>query len=153
MPSVYIEYNTDWSAFGSEHPVGQLMSVAGGRNIITNTSLSTIKVSPEYVIEKNPQFIFKMTAAGKTVNATYYQGLMATLFSRVGFAELDAIKNNHAYLFDYSLIQGLRYPVGQVYFAKCMYPELFADVDPTAMLVELNQKFFGISLEGVYVYP
>jgi ABC-type Fe3+-hydroxamate transport system substrate-binding protein len=50
-PSVYIEYNLDWSAFGPEHTVGQLMSTAGGINIITNSSLSSITVSPEYVIE------------------------------------------------------------------------------------------------------
>jgi iron complex transport system substrate-binding protein len=153
MPSVYIEYNRDWSAFGPNHAVGQLMSTSGGTNIITNSSLSTITVSSEYVLEHDPEYIFKMTAPGTTVNATYYQEILTTLVDRTGFNELSAVKNNHVYLYDYSLIQGLRYPVGLVYFAKCLHPDIFADVDPTAMLRDLNQDFFGIGLDGVYVYP
>jgi iron complex transport system substrate-binding protein len=153
MPSVYMEYNTDWSSFGPEHSVGQLLTAAGGNNIVTNTSTSTVKVSAEYVLESNPEYMFKMTAAGKTVNETYYQEILTTVVDRTGFSEIAAVQNNHVYLYDYSLIQGIRYPIGQVFFAKCMYPELFADVDPTATLAELYQDFFGIESEGVYVYP
>ncbi|MCW4019590.1 MAG: ABC transporter substrate-binding protein [Candidatus Bathyarchaeota archaeon] len=152
-PSVYNEYNVDWSAFGPRHSVGQLMSTAGGLNILTNSSTSLITVSAEYVLEHDPDAIFKYAASLGPANVTFYQDKMNALVGRTGFSELSAVKEGHVYLYDYSLIQGLRYPVGLVYFAKCLHPDLFTDVNPTAMLEELNQKFFGVELEGVYVYP
>jgi iron complex transport system substrate-binding protein len=151
--SVYSEYNTDWSGFGPQHAVGELMSIAGGVNIITDSSVNTITVSPEFVLEQNPDAIFKMTASVGTADVTFYQDKMNALIARTGFSEVTAVKEGHVYLYSYSLIQGIRYPVGLLYFAKCLYPTLFADIDPTAVLAELTQRFFGVDLEGVYVYP
>ncbi len=48
---------------------------------------------------------------------------------------------------------GVRSIVGSLYLAKWFHPDLFEDIDPEAVHRELVQKFYGLELEGVYVYP
>jgi iron complex transport system substrate-binding protein len=73
--------------------------------------------------------------------------------SRSQISTTDAIKNDRVYIYDSSIFTGLRYPIGLLYWAQWFNPELFSDIDVGAVHEELNQKFYGLSLDGVYVYP
>ena len=42
---------------------------------------------------------------------------------------------------------------GTAYMAKILYPELFKDVDPEAILKEYFDKWQGIPYLVVYIYP
>jgi iron complex transport system substrate-binding protein len=50
-------------------------------------------------------------------------------------------------------LEGIRYPVGLLYWAKWFHPSLFEDIDPAAVHAQLIQQFFGVTLEGVHAYP
>jgi iron complex transport system substrate-binding protein len=65
---------------------------------------------------------------------------------------MSAVKNDRVYLYSYTLLQGIRAPVGLLFFAKCLHPELFADIDVGDVLKDLYQEFFNYDLPGVYVY-
>ncbi|MCL0102525.1 hypothetical protein M1N93_00990 [Dehalococcoidia bacterium] len=41
----------------------------------------------------------------------------------------------------------------KLYIGKILHPELFADVDPEAILREYFEEFHGVELKGIFVYP
>jgi Mor family transcriptional regulator len=66
---------------------------------------------------------------------------------------LSAVQNDRVHIYNYWLTGGIEYPVGKLYFAQMLYPDLFADIDPGAIYQELIQKYFGETPTGVYFYP
>ena len=83
---------------------------------------------------------------------TPYQDEIAEMLARTGWNELDAVKEGRIYASVNTIIQGIRYPIGLLYFAKCMYPDHFEDIDPNVVHEELLQRFFGEVPEGIYMY-
>jgi iron complex transport system substrate-binding protein len=153
IPTFYAEYNIDWQSMGSQNVVGQLVAATGGINIFNSSAANTVIVSPESVLQQNPQYIFKLTASTEAVDASYYQNILSSINTRNGFSDVAAVKSGNVYVFDYTIISGLRYPVGMLYFAKSMHPDLFTDVEPAAILSGMIKQFFGFTLPGVYLYP
>ena len=153
LPTFYAEQAIEWQTPGSQHVVGQLIVAAGGINIINSSSANAIVVSPESILEQNPQYIFKLTVSTDTADATFYQTAINSINTRTGFSEITAVKSGNVYTYDYTLVQGLRYPVGLLYFAKSMHPDLFTDIDPATILPGMIEQFFGIDFPGVYLYP
>jgi len=39
------------------------------------------------------------------------------------------------------------------YYAKWLYPRLFADLDPAAVHREIMEKFYKLEYKGIWVYP
>jgi iron complex transport system substrate-binding protein len=139
---------------GPDSDVGRLGIRAGGTNVIDNSTKSGI-INNEFVIQENPEYIFSMTSSpiAPPTDIAFYLDIQNQVKSRTGFDNVPAVKNNHVFCYDYTFVQGIRYPVGMLYFAKCMHPDLFADVDPTEVLEEMTQMFFGIAPPGIYTYP
>jgi iron complex transport system substrate-binding protein len=85
---------------------------------------------------------------------------MATLWQKLkdvrnfpGFLEINAIKNNNLYIIDRDITSGPRWVVGHAYFAKCMHPELFTDINPEEWNQEYLKEFFGLDINGTWAYP
>jgi len=110
-------------------------------------------VSPELVHQHNPQCIFKLTASTDAVNASYYQDILNSVNTHPLLSDVATVKSGNAYTFDYTIIPGLRYPVGLLYFAKNMHSDLSTDTDPTTILPDMIEQFFKITLSGAYLYP
>jgi iron complex transport system substrate-binding protein len=151
--SFYYETNRLNLAYGPMHPCSNLIALAGGKNFIDDTSLQTMTISSEYMLEQNPDVIIKQVSfleAPDTV--TPYQDEIAEMLARTGWSELNAVKEDRIYASVNTIIQGIRYPIGLLYFAKCMYPDIFEDIDPNAVHEEMLQRFFGEAPAGIYMY-
>jgi iron complex transport system substrate-binding protein len=140
---------------GPDSEIGLLGIKAGGRNIVDNSTVSGI-INPEFVIEKKPEYIFSLTyrSQGFPTSSAYYKDVLSDINSRTGFDTVPAVKDKNVYCYDYTLVQGLRYPIGLLYFAKSLHPDLFSDIDPTDLLAEMTEKYFGVdSNQWVFMYP
>jgi iron complex transport system substrate-binding protein len=152
-PSVYIEWHVTWQSFAEGSAGHEILVNAGGINIAAGEGALAPTLSPEYVVEKNPDVIIRMISGDLQGNITEYQTTRNEILSRAGLSETKAVKEGKVYVYDPVVLEGIRYPVGLLYFAKWLHPSLFEDIDPAAIHEQLIQRFFGVELEGVYAYP
>ena len=75
------------------------------------------------------------------------------MLGQPGFKEIKAAKDGKVYIIDSRLITGPRSIIGLLYYANWFHPGLFQDIDPEAVHREMLQRFFGLELEGTWVYP
>jgi iron complex transport system substrate-binding protein len=146
-PLVYYEFISSWMT-----AVIPGITQAGGVNIAANESAYAPTLSPEYVVEKNPDVIIRMISSPNH-NVTDFKTMRDEILNRPGLGEVTAIKEGKVYVCDYEIKGGIRCVVGWLQWAKWIQPNLFEDVDPAAVHAQLIQKFFGVNLEGVYAYP
>jgi iron complex transport system substrate-binding protein len=146
-PLVYYEFISSWMT-----AVTPSITQAGGVNIAANESTYAPTLSPEYVVEKNPDVIIRMISSPNH-NVTDFKTMRDEILNRPGLGEVTAVKEGKVYVCDYEIRGGIRCVVGWLQWAKWIQPNLFEDIDPAAVHAELIQRFFGVNLEGVYAYP
>ena len=83
-PTVYYEIDPTPYAAGQTGFIGELIRMAGGKNIIPASLGAFPKINPELVIEKNPQVI--VLADAPRVN-------LASLKARPGWLQIAAVRN------------------------------------------------------------
>ncbi len=147
----YYEFSRTWYTMTSKTNMGTVLASCGGVNIATNSSVSYTSLSPEFIAEENPDVI--LYSLSGTTNVTDYKNARDDLLNRSVLQDVNAIKEGRVHVFYYYLGAGIRYPVGELYFAKWFYPDLFTDIDPAAVHTQLIQDYFGAPLEGTYAYP
>lgn len=125
---------------------------AGGINIAENMTTYAPIMSPEFVVEQNPKIIIRMISSPNHKLEDFTE-MWEEIVSRPEIQNVDAIKNGKVYICDWRIRNGICSVVGYLYFAKWIQPELFNDIDPAQVMEELYQKFFGITVQGVFVYP
>ncbi|MEM2280836.1 MAG: ABC transporter substrate-binding protein [Candidatus Bathyarchaeia archaeon] len=148
-PKVYLELWAEWNTVARGSVGHALLEYVGAMNIAADQPTPYPIVSAEFVVERNPDIILRMRMASDPDFPTLREQLM----SRTELREVKAVKKGNVYIYDPIIMQGVRYPVGLLYWAKWLHPEIFADIDPGAVHAQLVQKFFGLTLEGVYAYP
>lgn len=163
MPVFYYEYMSGseekWWVITPEDPsAGKVAEGTGGLNIAAGLAGNSVEVDPEWVIEKNPDFMFadlmKGFDSGPGKTEEDMKSLLAKILSgRPGFEKVNAVKDNNVYLVDRDIIGGPRWVIGRIYFAKCMHPELFEDIDPEEIHKEYLKKFHNLEVSGTWVYP
>jgi iron complex transport system substrate-binding protein len=163
MPSFYYEYMSGseekwWVITPDDPSAGQVAEGTGGINIATGLAGTSVEVDPEWVIEKNPDFMFadlmKGFDSGPGKTEEDMKNLLAKVLSgRPGFEKVNAVKNNNSYLIDRDVIGGPRWVIGHIFFAKCMHPELFEDIDPAEIHKEYLKKFHNLEVAGTWTYP
>ncbi|MCS7095928.1 MAG: ABC transporter substrate-binding protein [Candidatus Bathyarchaeota archaeon] len=125
---------------------------AGGVNIAENMTVYAPIMSPEFVVEQNPQVIIRMISS-PSHDLKEFKELWNEIMNRPELQNVDAIKKGRVYICDWKLRNGICSVVGYLYFAKWVQPELFEDVDPAKVMAEIYQRFFGVHVEGTFVYP
>jgi len=150
-PLVYFEWGAGWSCAAGTVLHENIVD-AGGINIVAEETIPYPTLSPEYVVEKNPDIIL-VSISGATGELVAFQNARDEIISRPGFSEVKAVKEGRVYIDDSQVGLGVRYIVGLLYKAKWFHPSLFEDIDPAAIHEQLVQEFFGIELEGVFAYP
>lgn len=162
-PKVYVELGTNPEEYGNTYGNsmwGVLISRAGGSNIAQNLIDSYGPISPEAVLQANPQIIV-LTGANwpkrpKSLKLGYYvekeesKDTLENFLARPGWATLDGVKNRRIF----GIHHGLSREVWDFYpiqcFAKWFYPDMFSDLDPDANLREFHSKFLGLDLSGTW---
>jgi iron complex transport system substrate-binding protein len=149
-PLVYLEMSMPWRSPPQTSVRSEYLVETGGINLNANASGST--VTPEFVASANPDIIVRMISSD-THDVSDYESIWTEIMSRDQIRTTNAIKNEKVYIYDSTIFTGLRYPIGALSWAKWFHPDLFSDIDVEAVHQELNQKFYGIPIEGVYTYP
>ena len=154
-PKVYEEM------FGKPYTVlpQGLVEAAGGRDIFADVKGRTI--DPEAVIEKNPDIIIKRVSFGEsgyeTDDLSKAKAVRDEIMSRPELANVNAVKNERIYGISGHLTYGPETFLTILYYAKWFYPELFEDLDPTAIHQEFVTEYVGLDFDvyehGVWVYP
>jgi iron complex transport system substrate-binding protein len=165
MPTFYYEYMSEsskWQAIPPSNAAGMVVEGSGGRNVAVDVKLngSVAQVEAEWVISKDPDFIFMDLMKGFDSGPAKTEDDMKALLEKyiddradVGFRNLTAVQKNHVYLIDRDMITGPRWIIGHVFFAKWLHPDLFEDLDPIEMNKEYLKEFHGIEVDGTWAYP
>ncbi|MDR2203569.1 MAG: ABC transporter substrate-binding protein [Nitrososphaerota archaeon] len=154
--------------------LGQACILAGGNNIANVPAGSTafsIALDIEYIISKNPDYIFLHTVRytyGGIINeppqgtdtndTTGMKNVLQQYVTQPAFANLDAVKNNTVYMiagdFRNNAMGGT---LCAVYMAKILYPEVFTDLNPQEIHQEYITRFlqlnYNLDTNGVFLYP
>lgn len=148
----YYEWGHAWFSVAGASQANTFIVSCGGVNIVMNNSVSFPTLSPEFVAEANPDVIIQQVPVIGN-NMTVYQNARDELMSRPALKDTTAVKEGRVYIYNPYLRSGLEYPIGKLYFAKWLYPDLFADINPETVFTQLIQQYFGVTPEGVYFYP
>ena len=146
----YYEWSSTWKSQANGTSADGMLVSCGGINIAANCTTAYPTLSAEFVAESNPDIIIQ--AISGTTSLTDYQAAWDSMMSRTALQDTNAIKSSRVNIIYIYLTYGIRYPVGELYFAQCLYPDLFADIDVDAIHADLIQEYFGISLTGTYMY-
>jgi|WetSurMetagenome_2_1015567.scaffolds.fasta_scaffold01270_1 iron complex transport system substrate-binding protein len=161
-PRLFMEWGTkntisEISSYGKGSSGDAVCSFAGGRNIALDQP-EYPKLDSEWILKENPDVIIKSLAPGSGKmgwNSTEEAAeiLKGYIEGRPGWANLDAVKNNHTHLISTEIAWGPDGIVGDVYYAKWLHPEL--EVDPVKIYREYLENFMDLSYpEGVVLgYP
>jgi iron complex transport system substrate-binding protein len=125
---------------------------AGGINIAENETDYSGTLTPEFVVEQDPEVIIELISS-ENHDINDFIAAKNDIVAREATKDTTAVKNGRVYICDFSARSGIRSVVGYLYWAKWIQPSLFSDIDPATVNQELNQKFFGTSIAGTFAYP
>ncbi|MGI6078491.1 MAG: ABC transporter substrate-binding protein [Fastidiosipilaceae bacterium] len=163
-PTVYVECAQDPSTYGNSYASdcmwGAFVAKCGGKNIAEGKVTKASPLNPEYVIKSNPDVII-LTGSywpknpdsmklGYTATADDSRRLLVGFTKRQGWDALKAVRNNQVYSVNHGIARDIWDFVPIQYFAKCLYPNEFKDLDPEASMKEFHQKFLPVEFGGVW---
>ena len=139
----------------------EFLVMSGAKNIYDDVELvkGTFEASDEEILVRNPQAVLAKSSWASTAggymctDSSEMAALRDELISRPGWDGMDAVRDDQVYVIYGDFMQRPRSMVGVCYFAKCLYPELFQDIDVTAFHEEWLEEFYGLEYKGVYAYP
>lgn len=112
-------------AVGKNTFLGELLELAGGKNILTDPTLNYPKISKEFILRHSPEIIIE---AGPKANLSPAEK-KEKLRRWQQFPTLTAVQNNTIYFIgaDYILIPGPRFLNILDHFARVIHPQAFGD--------------------------
>ncbi|OPX78774.1 MAG: Cobalamin-binding protein precursor [Methanosaeta sp. PtaB.Bin039] len=129
------------------------VTFAGGVNIAADETVNYPDVSPEWVMEKNPDILLHILGSTANYSEEELRVRRDEIMSRPELQNLRAVKEGRVYVLSGTVITGVRSAIGELYLAKWFYPELFEDINPGSEHERLIEKFYNIELEDAYGYP
>ena len=121
---------------------GAILKNIQAENLAENSPQPYMALDKEYVISKNPQYIFiggsiwrnqsggDQMRMGFTVAENEAQQRLKGFTERAGWSRLDAVKNNQVYGVDHGSLRNMADYTFTQYIAKALYPESFKNIDP-----------------------
>jgi iron complex transport system substrate-binding protein len=155
-PDVYIEGYSDFAACGNSSGMHERLEFAGGRNISEAMQPANTPVSPEWVLERQPWAVIKMSSQNGCYTHDGPEGMVdqrASLLARTGWAKTPAGKAGRVFLMTTDVTSGAASVVGIAWIAKWLHPDTCSDLDPNQWHREFIERFQGRPWRGVYVHP
>jgi iron complex transport system substrate-binding protein len=153
-PAVFFEWlGKPYHSASNGTSYDNFIDFAGGVNIAANESVDYPDVSPEWVIEKDPDVILHILGSSKDYTEKELEQWRDEIISRPELQNSRAVKEGRVYVLSGTVATGIRSAIGELYLAKWFYPELFEDTDPGVEHEKLIQEFYNMKLEGGYAYP
>lgn len=141
---------------------GAVSMLAGGNNIAYGKVDSYNPLSPEYILEANPDTI--IFSGSKWTNDTGNRVVMGfgvtpeetserikPYLERNGWNNINAVKNGEVYAVDHAGLRSIFDCVYIQFMGKAMYPDKFEDVNPEETLKELYEKYLPINPDGTFM--
>ena len=156
-PRVYLEFFRDYYTCLRGFTGDPVTQRAGGINIAADFKVP--QVSPEWVIEQDPDVIIKSQLpmyipSGLGIsNPSAMEKLRKEIMSRPGWNEIKAVKDGKVYILNSDLWTSPRIWLGVIYTAKILYHERFKDIDPDAIHKEYLKRFLNIESKGIWCWP
>ncbi len=162
--TVYWESTKDYKTSFPGNYYYNMIVASGGENIFTDKpeGQSDSTVTPEEIVLRNPDFIFKHITPNDALKGTgvyvapsleQREETIAAIKSRPGFDEINAVKNDNVYLMSQFGHGGASKLIGAVYMAKWMYPDELPELDPDAVFAEWLEKYQGFKFIDGHFYP
>jgi iron complex transport system substrate-binding protein len=164
-PKVYLEDWDDYYACGDGGYYDRLCGLVGGKNIASGLKTDEwgfLTIDKEFVIEQNPDIIIRTLYSGVGYATDDTSAMKATregILSRLEFVgtAISAVEGERCYLHG-GFEQMGQHIITTAYFAKWIQPDLFEDLDPTAVHQEYLDTFFkdanfDVYEHGAFVYP
>jgi iron complex transport system substrate-binding protein len=155
-PDVYIEGYSDFAACGNSSGMHERLVLAGGRNVSEAIMAANTPVSPEWVLQRQPFAVIKMSSQNGCYTHDGPGGMVdqrAALLARTGWDKTPAGKAGRVYLMTTDVTSGAASVVGIAWIAKWLHPHTCADLDPNLWHREFIERFQGRPWRGVYVHP
>ena len=149
-PPVYFEMYTDYTVAAAGSGAHELVASAGGKNIAEEVSSSSVKVSPEWVVSRQPEYIFKVVSS---TNPTNLKDMVTTLKTRPGWDSIDAVRKDRVYAFKNDIVYGPRAYIGLVYTAQLLHPDEFRDLHPRQMLADYDARYVAGTNQTGLIWP
>ena len=150
---------------GKNSSANNVISRAGGILISGKLPQHSMSVSPEWILQENPDIILSHAANARhltniqfgygatAVDTTLLLNAWNELVASPGINATNAVRNNRAYFIFDDLMFGPSQPVGTVLLAKLFYPERFADINIRELLTFYYENFMKLNYKGFYLYP
>ncbi|NPV62678.1 MAG: ABC transporter substrate-binding protein [Methanotrichaceae archaeon] len=156
-PTVFFEwYGTPYHTVSSAGSYHNFITFAGGINAASdlgNESNSYPDVSPEWVVEIDPDIILQSEPSTRAYTEEDLAKLRQDIISRPELQSVKAVKDGRVCVISGKITTGIRAIVGELYLAKWLHPQLFEDIDPEAVHQDLIERFYSLELEGAYACP
>ncbi|WP_372054339.1 ABC transporter substrate-binding protein [Tistrella mobilis] len=141
--------------------LGEFVDLAGGHNIGADVLPAPLgPLDPEYVLTQDPSVYIATGTAGGAETGGIQMGAgidpaatresLGRLASRPVVGDLSAVRDGRVYALWHSFYNSPLNIVAVEAIAKWVRPDLFADLDPDAVLADINGKFLPVSLDGSY---
>lgn len=120
-PTVYYEvWNEPLMTAGPHTFIGQMIDLAGGRQIFADAGEDWPQVSAEVIINRNPAIILGPTTSSEILTAE-------KIGARPGWENIAAVRDNHIYLLDPDIVSrpGPRIVEALEAMAQVFYPDRF----------------------------
>ena len=164
-PSVYMEFSRGVGEYGntwSNKMWGALIGQCGGVNIAADLGEgNSVDIAPEQVIAANPEVIVFTASPQTDIDDNIVLGYgcdeakaleaLEAYKGREGWASLSAVQNGRMGALYHDLSRHIFDFAGAQFLAKQIQPELFADLDPQAVLAEFFEQFMPVELEGAWM--
>ncbi len=162
--TVYWESTKDYKTSFPGNYYYNMIVASGGENIFSDQAegQSDSTVTPEEIVLRNPDFIFKHITPNDALKGTgvyvapsleQREATIEEIKSRPGFDEITAVKDNNIYLMSQFGHGGASKLIGAVYMAKWMYPDELPELDPDAIFKEWLEKYQGFKFIEGHFYP
>jgi iron complex transport system substrate-binding protein len=135
--------NPDLNTYGLGKYTGVIMARSGGTNVASEIR-GAKKVSMEDVLKWNPEVIFVQDR---------YAPVADEIRRSPAWAQVDAVRTGRLYVMP-EYVKAWGYPLpealalGELWMAKKLYPERFADLDMQAEANAFYRAFYRIAYEG-----
>ncbi|MEZ5773464.1 MAG: ABC transporter substrate-binding protein [Hyphomicrobiaceae bacterium] len=140
---------------------GGLIDSLGGINIAKGQVENWGPLSPEYVLAEQPDVILlagsewlsspNAVLVGFGADKALANERVGAYLTRAGWSDLPAVRNGEVHAIYHGGARTLSDFVYAQYIAKILYPDAFADLDPTAELAKYYAAWLPIPAEGVFV--
>jgi iron complex transport system substrate-binding protein len=149
-PTVYIEKGSGTAeAYDVSFSSGQwasVVEVAGGDNVAVGAIDGDTQIDPEYLISSNPDFIF-IAGLGFGTKSSDADAVFEAYTSRTGWDTLTAVADGNVYQVAHLMSRNPTCFYPTLVMAKLFYPDVFADVDPEAILQEYFDRFMYLDYD------